>query len=96
MDEKNKNFIVAGRFIFGLSVIGGLECIAIFIHHSPLLPFTGGILFPPLAMLFFPPIVSAIYFMFSSKMRWRIDVLLFLISIICIIVFSSLPPVIFK
>ncbi|MDD5098360.1 MAG: hypothetical protein PHD31_01415 [Candidatus Pacebacteria bacterium] len=89
MNEKSENFIVAGRFILGLSIIGGLECIAIFIHHSPMLPFMGGIIMPPLAILFFPPIISAIYFMFSSKMKWRLDILLFIISIICLAVFSG-------
>ena len=91
MDEKPKNFMIAGRFILGLSIIGGLEYIAVFIQDSPMLPFIGGIVMPPLAMLFFPPIISAIYFMFSSKMRWRIDILLFLISIICIIIFATHP-----
>lgn len=91
MDEKPKNFIVAGRFILGLSIIGGLECIAAFIQHSPMLPFVGGIVMPPLAILFFPPIISAIYFMFSSKMRWRIDILLLIISIICITIFATHP-----
>ncbi len=88
MDEKYKNFIVAGRFLLGLSIIGAMEYIAIFIQHSPMLPFIGGIVMPPLAILFFPPIISAIYFMFSSKMRWRVDILLFIISIICIVIFS--------
>lgn len=91
MNEKPKNLIVAGRFILGLSIIGGLELIAIFIQHSPMLPFVGGIVMPPLAILFFPPIISAIYFMFSSKMRWRIDVLLLILSIICIVIFATHP-----
>jgi len=91
MDEKQKNFIVVGRFILGLSIIGALECIAVFIQHSPMLPFVGGIIMPPLAILFFPPIISAIYFMFSSKMRWRIDIILLIISIICITIFASSP-----
>jgi hypothetical protein len=91
MNKKPKNFVVAGRFILGLGIIGALECIAIFIQHSPMLPFVGGIVMPPLAILFFPPIISAIYFMFSSKMRWRVDILLFLISIICIVIFATHP-----
>jgi hypothetical protein len=91
VEEKYKNYIIAGRFVLGLSIIGALEYIAIFIQHSPMLPFIGGIVMPPLAILFFPPIISAIYFMFSSKMRWRIDILLLIISVICIAVFASSP-----
>lgn len=91
MDNKSKNLMIAGRFILGLSIIGGLEYIAVFIQHSPMLPLMGMVMAPPLALLFLPPVVSAIYFMFSSKMRWRIDILLFLISIICIIIFARLP-----
>jgi hypothetical protein len=91
VEEKYKNYIIAGRFVLGLSIIGALEYIAIFIQHSPMLPFVGGIVMPPLAILFFPPIISAIYFMFSSKMRWRIDILLLIISVICIAVFASSP-----
>lgn len=90
MHEKSKNIMIAGRFILGLGIIGALEYIAVFIEHSPMLPLVGMVVMPPLALLFLPPIVSAIYFMFSSKMRWRIDILLFIISMICIIVFANL------
>ncbi len=89
MNEKPKNIMVAGRFILGLGILVALEVIAAFIQHSPMLPFVGGIVMPPLAMLFFPPIISAAYFMFSSKMRWRIDILLLLLSTICIVIFAS-------
>lgn len=91
MDGKSKNYMAVGRFILGLTILAVLELIAIFIQHSPMLPFVGGIIMPPLAMLFFPPIISAIYFMFSSKMRWRIDILLIIISIICITIFATHP-----
>jgi hypothetical protein len=89
MDEKSKNIMITGRFVLGLGIIGALEYIAIFIEHSPMLPLMGMVVMPPLAILFLPPIVSAIYFMFSSKMRWRIDILLFIVSVICIVVFSN-------
>jgi len=91
MNENQKNKIVAGRFIVGLSIVGILEYIAVFIQHSPLLPFVGGVIMPPLALLFFPPIISAVYFMFSSKMSWRMDILLSIISVICITVFATHP-----
>jgi hypothetical protein len=87
MDDKNKNLITAIRFVLGLGIIGILEAIAYFMKHSPMLPFYGMVVVPPLAMLFFPPIASSIYFMSSSKIRWRLDIISLIISIICLVVF---------
>jgi hypothetical protein len=90
MNEKSKNLMIGGRFLVGLGIIGGLEYMAVVVKHSsPLLPFVGMIMQPLLAIVFLPPILTAIYFMFSSKMRWRVDFMLLLISIACIIGISS-------
>jgi hypothetical protein len=90
VDEKSKNIIIACRFIFGLSIIGAEEYVAVVIkHNSPVLPFIGMLLQPPLAIIFLPPLATAFYFMFSSKMKWRVDILLLLITIACIVGFSS-------
>lgn len=87
MDEKkSKNLIIAIRFILGLSILGAEEFVAVVIlHNSPILPFLGMIMQPMLAIIFLPPLITALYFMFSSKMRWRVDIILLLISIACII-----------
>ena len=87
MDDKNKNLIIAFRFILGLIIIGVLEAIAFFIKHSPMLPFVGMVAMPPLIILFFPPIASGVYFMSSSKIRWRLDIILTIISIVCLVAF---------
>ncbi|OGL53127.1 hypothetical protein A3K55_01205 [Candidatus Shapirobacteria bacterium RBG_13_44_7] len=86
MIEKNKNLMIAGRFITGLSLIGAEEFVAVVLqHNSPLLPFLGMVMQPMLVIFFLPPLITAIYFMFSSQMKWRIDIVLLLISIACII-----------
>jgi hypothetical protein len=85
MEDKNKNYMIAARFIVGLGIIGAEEFIAVVVmHQSPLLPFLGMVMQPMLVIVFLPPLVTAIYFMFSSQMRWRIDIILLLISIACI------------
>jgi hypothetical protein len=91
MEEKTKkNLIIAIRFFLGLIIIGAEEFVAVVLkHNSPVLPFIGMILQPPLALIFLPPLATAIYFMSSSKMKWRLDIVLLSISIICIIGFSS-------
>jgi hypothetical protein len=82
--------MIACRFILGLSILGAEVFVSVVIkHNSPVLPFVGMILQPPLAIIFLPPLATAIYFMFSSKMKWRIDFVLLLISIGCIIGFST-------
>jgi hypothetical protein len=58
-------------------------------HNSPLLPFLGMVMQPMLAIIFLPPFIAAIYFMFSSKMRWRVDLILLLMAIAAIIGFSQ-------
>ena len=88
MNNKN-NLVVALRFIVGLSIIGILELIAAFVKHSPMFPFYSMVVMPVFAVLFLPPIISAIYFMFSSKIRWRIDILLLIVSVICLVVFYN-------
>jgi hypothetical protein len=86
MDEKSKNLMIAGRFVVGLGILGAEEFVMVVIkHNSPLLPFLGMVMQPMLTIVFLPPLLTAIYFMFSSKMRWRIDLVLLLISIACII-----------
>lgn len=90
MDNKHNNLMIAGRFILGLSIIGAEEFMAVVVkHQSPMLPFLGMVMQPMLAIVFLPPLVTAIYFMFSSKMKWRIDIILLLISIACIVGSSS-------
>jgi len=90
MDEKPKNFIVAGRFILSLGIIGVIEYIVVIIKHSsPILPVMGMVMNPMLTIVFLPPLVTVVYFMFSSKMRWRIDIILFLITIVCIVGISA-------
>lgn len=85
MEDKHKNLMIAGRFFLGLSIIGAEEFVAVVIkHQSPMLPFLGMVMQPMLAIVFLPPLITTIYFMFSSKMRWRIDIILLLISIACI------------
>jgi hypothetical protein len=91
MEEKTKkNLIIAIRFFLGLAIIGAEEFVAVVVkHNSPVLPFIGMILQPPLALIFLPPLVTAIYFMASSKMRWRLDFILLAITFMCIVGFSS-------
>jgi hypothetical protein len=90
MNDKSKNYIIAGRFILGLSILGAEVFVSVVIkHNSPILPFLGMILQPPLAIIFLPPLAAAIYFISSSKMRWRLDFILLAISIACIIGFST-------
>lgn len=89
---KSENIVIAGRFIAGLSIISAMELVVMFISHgSPLIPLSGMFLNPFLAIFFLPPIVTSIYFMFSSKMFWRLDIILLLISICCIIGAGMLP-----
>jgi hypothetical protein len=90
MDEKSKNLMIVGRFILGLGIIGALEYIVVVVKHSsPILPVVGMIFNPALIIVFLPPLVAAVYFMFSSKMRWRIDIILFLLAIAGIVGASS-------
>jgi hypothetical protein len=42
-----------------------------------------------LVIIFLPPLATAIYFISSSKMRWRLDFILLALSIACIIGFST-------
>jgi hypothetical protein len=89
MEDKHKNYMIAGRFIVGLGILGAEVFVAVVImHQSPILPFLGMIMQPMLAIIFLPPLVTAIYFMFSSQMRWRIDLILLIISIACIVGFT--------
>jgi hypothetical protein len=87
MKEKSKNnLIIAIRFFVGLSIIGAEEFVMVVIkHNSPIIPFLGMVMQPMLAIVFLPPLVTALYFMFSSKMRWRVDIMLLLITIACIV-----------
>jgi hypothetical protein len=90
VDEKSKNYVVAGRFFLGLAILGAEVFVSVVIkHNSPVLPFIGMILQPPLALIFLPPLATAIYFMSSSRMRWRLDFILLSITICCIIGFST-------
>ena len=88
-EEEKKNLIIPiVRFILGFTIIAILEGIAYFIQGSPMLPFYGMVVLPVLIPLFLPPIITGIYFMFSSKMYWRLDIITLLISIICLVVFA--------
>ena len=87
--KSKDNLLVAGRFGLGLGIIAALELIAALVKHSPMFPFYSMVVMPVFAILFLPPIISGVYFMFSSKMRWRVDILLLIISVICLVVFYN-------
>ncbi|MFA5413508.1 MAG: hypothetical protein WC348_03135 [Patescibacteria group bacterium] len=73
------------RYVFGIGLI-----IFIFVgvplstSQSPLIMFLFIITFP-VAFIIDPIILAGLYFMFTSKFRWRLDVTIFLIIILCFV-----------
>lgn len=88
MKNENDNQIIAVRFVLGLSIIAVQALIAWLVHKSIMLPYWGMVVMPMLIPLFLPPIAIGLYLMFSSKIRWRVDVTLLLLAIITLIVFA--------
>lgn len=83
MEEKPKNYLIALRYLLGLGVLVGLVLTIVLVKHAPPTLILLGILTSPLTLVFVPPIATALYLMFSSKIRWRVDLTLLLITILC-------------
>ncbi len=91
---QTKNYWLSGarifRYIFGLGLIAfifvGVPLIA---KQSPFVILMFMFTFP-VAFILDPIIVAGIYFMFTSKFRWRLDVTIFLILIFCFVGLYSL------
>lgn len=92
-ENKEGKFVkIAGvtRYFIGLAllafVIIGVPMIA---HQSPFLILMF-IFSLPAAVIFDPLIIIAVYFMFSTKFNWRIDITVILIAVVCLIAIFQL------
>jgi len=83
--EKSNNLLIALRFIFGWIIISVYLLITLVAKHIPLAMLPMTLLTPPVTLIFLPPLISAGYFMFSSRMNWRVDFTMLLITILCLI-----------
>jgi len=73
-----------GRFVFGLAILAGIFWVVPTLAHvSPsIIVAMMSVAITPLTFLIYPITIAGIYFVFTSKFRWRIDVIAIIIVII--------------
>jgi hypothetical protein len=84
MENKFLKLVGVGRFVFGLAILA-----ALFIGVPTLAnrPFTDLIMMlfvpTPVMIIAYPLILAGLYFTFSAKFRWRLDVVALIIVVLC-------------
>jgi len=76
-----------GKFILGLGILTAFFLGVPTIAHTDLLSALMGAIMSPLIIFVLPVIFIGLYFTFSAKIRWRVDIFLLIIVIVC---FSSI------
>lgn len=74
------------RFIFGLGILAAMFVwIPLSAHSSLLMMPMMLITLTPITFLVYPLTIIGLYFVFTAKFRWRIDVLALIITVVCLI-----------
>jgi len=77
------------RYVFGLIFLF-TPAVVLFLKGANVTFIIIGMVMPPVAFIVDPPIITGVYFMLTSKYRWRFDVTAILLSIICLVLLFTM------